>query len=63
MVERITFDVQQALREQVSKHLLDSIQFELPAKLSTKQADRVVSRRAMELLQRGLSRDQIEANI
>jgi trigger factor len=63
MVERITFDVQQALREQVSKHLLDSIQFDLPAKLSTKQADRVVSRRAVELLQRGLSREQIEANI
>ena len=50
MVERITFDVQQALREQVSKHLLDSIQFDLPAKLSTKQADRVVQRRAMELM-------------
>ena len=63
MVERITFDVQQALREQVSKHLLDSIQFDLPAKLSTKQADRVVQRRAVELMQRGLSRDQIEANI
>lgn len=63
MVERITFDVQQALREQVSKHLLDSIQFDLPAKLSTKQADRVVSRRAVELLQRGLPREQIEANI
>jgi trigger factor len=63
MVERITYDVQQALREQVSKHLLDSIHFELPAKLSTKQADRVVNRRAIELMQRGLSREQIEANI
>jgi len=63
MVERITYDVQQALREQVSKHLTDSIHFELPAKLSTKQADRVVNRRAIELLQRGLSREQIEANI
>jgi trigger factor len=63
MVERITYDVQQALREQVSKHLTDSIHFELPAKLSTKQADRVVNRRAIELLQRGLSREQIGANI
>ena len=63
MVERITYDVQQALREQVSKHLIDSIHFELPSKLSTKQADRVVQRRAIELLQRGLSREQIEANI
>lgn len=63
MVERIDFDVQQALREQVSKHLLESIHFDLPAKLSTKQADRVVNRRAIELMQRGLGRDQIEANI
>ena len=63
MVERITYDVQQALREQVSKHLIDSIHFELPSKLSTKQADRVVQRRAIELLQRGLSREQIESNI
>ncbi len=63
MVERITFDVQQALREQVSRHLLENIQFDLPAKLSTKQADRVVNRRAIELMQRGLGRDQIEANI
>lgn len=63
MVERITFDVQQALREQVSRHLLENIHFDLPAKLSTKQADRVVNRRAIELMQRGLGRDQIEANI
>ena len=63
MVERIGYDVQQALREQVSKHLTDSIHFDLPAKLSSKQADRVVNRRAMDLMMRGLSREQIEANI
>ena len=63
MVERIGYDVQQALREQVSKHLLDSIHFDLPAKLSGKQADRVVNRRAMDLMMRGMGRDQIEANL
>jgi trigger factor len=63
MVERIGYDVQQALREQVSKHLLDTIHFDLPAKLSGKQADRVVNRRAIDLMMRGLSREQIEANI
>jgi trigger factor len=63
MVERIGYDVQQALREQVSKHLLDSIHFDLPAKLSSKQADRVVNRRAMDLMMRGMSREQIEGNI
>ena len=63
MVERIGYDVQQALREQVSKHLLDTIHFDLPAKLSGKQADRVVNRRAMDLMMRGMGRDQIEANL
>jgi trigger factor len=63
MVERISYDVQQALREQVSKHLVDSIHFDLPAKLSGKQADRIVNRRAVDLMMRGLSRDQIEANL
>src|SRR5687768_17462207 len=58
MVERIGYDVQQALREQVSKHLLDTIHFDLPAKLSSKQADRVVNRRAMDLMMRGLPREQ-----
>jgi trigger factor len=63
MVERIGYDVQQALREQVSKHLLETIHFDLPAKLSGKQADRVVNRRAMDLMMRGMGRDQIEANL
>jgi len=63
MVERITFDVQQAMREQIHKHLLDNISVELPTKLSEKQADRVVNRRAMDLLMRGMPREQIEANV
>jgi len=63
MVERITSDVQQAMRDQVHKHLLENISVELPTKLSDKQADRVVSRRATDLLMRGLPREQIEANL
>ena len=55
MVERIDYDVQQAMREQVTKHLLDNDRtIDLPAKLSGKQADRVVSRRAMDLMMRGM---------
>src|SRR5581483_9928574 len=63
MVERITFDVQQAMREQVNKFLLDNTTIDLPTKLSNKQADRVVNRRAVDLMMRGLPREQIEANI
>ena len=63
MVERITNDVQQAMREQVNKFLLDSVTMELPTRLSDRQADRIVSRRAMDLMTRGIAREQIEANI
>src|SRR3954471_5092641 len=63
MVERITFDVQQAMREQVNKFLLENTTMDLPTKLSNKQADRVVNRRAVDLMMRGLPREQIESNI
>jgi trigger factor len=63
MVERIEYDVQEAQREQIRKYLLESVQFELPAKLSARQADRVAGRRGMDLMMRGVPRDSIEANV
>jgi trigger factor len=63
MVERISMDVQNAMREQVHKHLLDNTQIDLPMKLSDRQADRIVSRRAVDLMMRGMAREQIEANV
>ena len=63
MVEKIRYDVQQAMREQVNKFLLDSVQIDLPNKLSDRQADRVVNRRAMDLMMRGMPREQVEANV
>ncbi|HLL88875.1 MAG TPA: trigger factor [Tepidisphaeraceae bacterium] len=63
MVERITFDVQQSMREQVSKYLLDNVKIDLPSKLSDRQADRVVQRRAVELMQRGLPAEAIQQNV
>jgi trigger factor len=63
MEERITYDVAQAQREQVSKYLLDNTVLELPTKLSMKQVDRVVQRRAIDLLMRGIPREQVEAQL
>ena len=63
MVERVTYDVQQSMREQVNKYLLENVTMELPTRLSTRQAERVVSRRAMDLMTRGIPREQLEANI
>ncbi|MDB5334050.1 MAG: Trigger factor [Phycisphaerales bacterium] len=63
MDEKIASDVQQAMREQVSRYLLENTQIELPTKMSDRQADRVVSRRAIDLMMRGIPRDQVEANV
>jgi trigger factor len=63
MVERIEYDVAEAMRNQVRQHLLTQVQFDLPAKLSERQADRVINRRAVDLMMRGIPREQIEANI
>jgi len=63
MEEKIKYDVQQAMREQVNKFLLDNVQVELPKKLSDRQADRVVNRRAMDLMMRGVPREQVETSV
>jgi trigger factor len=63
MVEKINYDVQQSMREQVNNYLLENVQIELPTKLSDKQADRVVSRRAVDLMMRGMPQQQVEANL
>src|SRR5207247_8952913 len=42
---------------------LDNVRLELPSKLSDRQADRVVSRRAIDLMMRGMPREQVEANV
>lgn len=63
MDEKIKHDVQQNMREQVLKFLNDTVQVELPSKLSDRQSDRVVSRRAVNLMMRGVPREQVEANL
>ena len=63
MEQKISDDIQQSMREQVNRYLLDNTQVELPTKLSDKQTDRIISRRAVDLMMRGMPRDQVEANI
>ncbi len=63
MVEKIDYDVKQAMREQVNQFLVENTQLELPSKLSDRQADRVVSRKAVDLMMRGMPRDQVESNV
>lgn len=63
MEERVKADVQNSMREQVSNALLEQIPLNLPAKLSAAQEARVVQRRAVDLLQRGVAEDAIRANL
>jgi trigger factor len=63
MVERIEYDVQQAMREQVNKHLLENVNIELPSKLSQRQEQRIVQRRAVDLMMRGVPKEQIQGSL
>ncbi len=61
MEERIKSDVQQTMRDQVHKYLLENVQFELPAKLSERQTEEMARRRVVDQLMRGLPKDRIES--
>ena len=61
MVERVNYDVAEAQRNQVSKYLLDNTVLELPTRLSAKQVDRVVQRKMIDLLMRGVAQDKVMA--
>ena len=63
MEQRIQMDVGNAMREQVNKFLIENTQIDLPTKLSERQASRVVNRRAVDLMMKGMPREQIEQNI
>ncbi len=63
MIQRVEYDVQQTMRDQISVYLLQNIHIELPSKLSDRQADRVLKRRRIELLMRGMPEEQVDARI
>jgi trigger factor len=63
MAERVKYDVEQTMRDQVNNYLLQNVYIDLPTKLSDRQADRVLQRRRIELLMRGLPEDQVDSRI
>jgi len=52
-----------ALRQQVAKHILESVDFELPERLTAQQAGRAMERRRMELMYRGMDEMEIEKHV
>jgi trigger factor len=61
--QRIAVEQQSAMRQQVARHLLESVDFELPEKISARQAARNLQRRALELQQRGVDQTVIEERL
>ena len=63
MGRRIGQDQQQAIRGQLCKHLLDSTEFDLPEGVAARHSQQALQRRYVELLQRGIPREQIDENL
>jgi len=60
---RAADETRRAMREQISQHLLDSTQFDLPEGVAARHAARVLQRRYIDLLQQGIPRERIEENL
>ena len=63
MEERVDNDIKNAMRRQARDYLVKNTTLELPEKMTAGQTSRVVNRRAMTLLQRGVSEDKVRAAI
>jgi trigger factor len=60
MKAQLETEVHQAMRVQINQYLLDHTQVELPEGMAARFAERMLRRRFVELLQRGIPREQIE---
>ncbi|MGP1272302.1 MAG: trigger factor [Phycisphaerales bacterium] len=61
--QRVDADQATILRRQVAAHLLKTISFDLPQRVSAQQAQSVFERRRIELMHRGVDPQKIEENI
>lgn len=57
---RATQEAEQSMRKQVTDAILEKIDFDLPQDLSGRQTERVLQRRAMEMMYSGASEQDIE---
>jgi FKBP-type peptidyl-prolyl cis-trans isomerase (trigger factor) len=61
--QNIVVQQQTAMRQQLSKHLLENTKMDLPERLTAQQAARNFERRRMELMYRGVKPAEIEEHI
>jgi len=59
----VTAEVQGAMREQIRRYLLDRTEFDLPEGVVKRHTDRVLQRRTVDLLGRGVPRERIDENL
>lgn len=60
---RMMVQQQVVMRQQIAKHLVESTKLDLPARLSATQASRLLERRRLELMYRGVEAQRIEERI
>ncbi len=63
MEQRVQVEQQTAMRRQVARHLLENVEMEMPERVTSQQAERNLARRRWELMNRGVSEQQIEEKI
>jgi trigger factor len=63
MLHRVEADVARTMRQQVIDFLLAHTTVEIPGKLSDRQTERLVARRSVDLVMRGVSHAAVQANI
>jgi len=61
--QRVMIEQSQAMRQQVAKHLIDSVEVELPESITARQAERNLERQRMEMMHRGVPVEKIEEHI
>lgn len=60
---RLQGETQRAMRDQVCAYLLSKTQFDLPEGVAARHATRLLQRRYVDLLQRGVPREKIDENL
>ncbi len=63
MQQRVQTEQQSAMRQQVAKHLLDTVEMELPERVTAMQSARNLARTRFDLMNRGVDAQQIEEHL
>lgn len=60
---RVQIEQSSVMHQQVATHLLESVEMDLPERLTTQQAARLLERKRMELMHKGVEAAEIEKHI